>query len=132
MTPEIAGTVLEKELEGARLFHYFEEGMWVYVKDGKMYYIVADDYAIERYNGGEMGVSWTATEIERIPEERQQYQAGNADFWFVNCYTEELTVPGYKTVIREIPSEYASIMNIGLYDRDNKILVFSVSKQLKE
>lgn len=130
--PEIAGTLLEKELEGARLFHYFEEGMWVYVKDGKMYYIAADDYCIERYGGGEMGVSWKATKIERIPEDYQQYQAGNADFWFVNCYAEELAVPGYKTVIREIPSEYASTVNIGLYDRVNKIWVFSVSKQLKE
>lgn len=133
VAPQIAGTALEKELEGARLFHYFEEGMWVYVKDGKMYYVLDDEaFPLERYPNGYMAVNWWATNLDKIPEDYQQYQMGNADFSFMDFYSQELSFEQYKVAVREIPSDYTSILAVGFSDRDTNSFVYHIRKQLKE
>lgn len=133
VAPQIAGTALEKELEGARLFHYFEEGMWVYVKDGKMYYVLDDEaFPLEKYPDSCMGVNWSATNLERIPEDYQKYGGGNADFDFMGGYSQELSFDNYKVSVREIPSEYTTILSVGFYDRVSSSWIFRSTKQLKE
>lgn len=132
VSPEIAGTALERELEGARLFHYFAEGLWVYVNNGRMYYLLSDGFPLGDYPNSCMGVNWWATSLSRIPEDYQQYQMGNADFSFIDGYSEELSFAGCKVAIREIPSAYASIVSVGCYDRDSGQWIFRIRKQLKE
>ena len=133
VAPEIAGTVLEKELEGARLFHYFEEGMWVYVNKGKMYYILDSiKFPVENYPNGYMAVNWFATNLDKIPEDYQQYGGGNADFDFMAYHVTDLDVGNYKVAVRDIPSQYATIMNVRFYDRDTKTAIYGISKQIEE
>lgn len=133
VAPEIAGTVLEKELEGARLFHYFEEGMWVYVKDGKMYYVLDDEaFPLERCPNGYMAVNWWANKLERIPRDYQPYGRGNSDFSFFDFCLEQLSRDGYKVAVRDIPSDYATILSVGFYDKENGDWIFSTVRQLFE
>lgn len=130
--PEIAGTALEKELEGARLFHYFPEGLWVYVNHGKMYYVLSDSFPLDSYPNSCMAVNWRATNLNRIPEDYQQYGGGNADFNFMDYCLEPLNCTGYKAAVRDIPSDYASFMSVGFFNRDGSEMIFTVTKQLKE
>ncbi|KSV57487.1 hypothetical protein [Acetivibrio ethanolgignens] len=133
VAPQIVGTTLEKELEGARLFHYFEEGMWVYIKGGKMYYVLDDEaFPLKRYPNGYMAVNWLSTNHDKIPEDYQQYGGGNADFEFMSCYVPELSFSNYKVAIREIPSQYTTVLYVRFHDRDSASAIFGIRKQLKE
>lgn len=129
--PEIAGTLLEKELEGARLFHYFEEGMWVYVKDGKMYYVLDKVFPIDKYVDSCIAVNWYATKRERVLAKYAEYEIGISDFLFSDAHIEELDTNKYEVAVIKVPSEYVSIIRTGLYDHEEK-WVLDIYKQFKE
>lgn len=131
VAPEIAGTALEKELEGARLFHYFPEGMWVYVKAGKMYYVLDKAFPIDKYVNSCIAVNWYATKRERVPAKYAQHEIGISDFLFSDAHIEELDTSKYEVAVIKVPSEYASTIRTGLYDYDEK-WVLDIYKQFKE
>lgn len=129
MAPEIAGTELEKELEGTRLFHYFPEGMWVYYNVERIYYIVEKE-SLEWDKNPKCPVHWNVRDIKDLPENRRENGFGNSDFYIKNQRIEQLENSEYIVAIIEVPSKYITYFSSGLY-YDNVGWSYTTSKQLK-
>lgn len=127
--PEIAGTELEKELEGARLFHYFPEGMWVYYDDENLYYIV-EKAVFETEVITSIMLMWYVRNTEDLPEISRKYGFAN-DSFYIN--TNEVIYPGiekYRIWKTAIPSEKIISMTAGLYNNTEKYWILEIRKQI--
>lgn len=114
--PQIAGTELEKELEGAKLFHYFLKGMWVYYDDEKLIYIIKKDLLSTEKNMY-CPLHWYVNDIEKLPEPNQQYGFGNNDFFpnQIEQYSDDLNK--YKVITIELPLNDITFIRTGIYDK---------------
>lgn len=115
VAPEIAGTELEKELEGARLFHYFPEGMWVYYDETNLYYVLDKGYFNDRKNN-EIVVQWLFADVEKLPEERREYGFGNAGFILQNKLDTAILTEQYEMLKVELPARGEMYFQTGVYD----------------
>lgn len=115
--PDIAGTELQKELEGARLFHYFPEGMWVYYDETQLYYVIEKE-ALEWERNPICPVHWNVRNIDDLPEARKEYGFGNSDFYIKDRLDGRLESVGYVTARIEIPSKHITYFTTGLYYDD--------------
>lgn len=129
VAPEIAGTELEKELEEARLFHYFSEGMWIYYNAENLYYIV-DKTILEDGKGTSFPVLWFVRNIEDLPEANREYGFGNNDFYIWEnevIYTDITNYRVWKTII---PSNKVTSIGTGLYNDAEGTWIFNKRKQI--
>ena len=129
VSPAIAGTELEKELEGARLFHWFEEGMWVYYTEEKVFYIVQNK-TLEVERNPKCPIHWFVQNEENLPEVRRQHGYGNEDFCFNEEGMQNLETAEYKVVIIDVPSNNITYYKTGLY-YDESGWSYCVRKQWK-
>lgn len=114
VAPEIAGTELEKELEGARLFHYFPEGMWVYFTETDIYYVIKEE-TLEWERNPISPAHWNVKNINDLPEARKEYGFGSNSFYIKDRLDEGLESAGYVTAKIEIPSMHMTYFTTGLY-----------------
>lgn len=114
--PELAGTELEKELEDARVFHYFPEGLWIYYKGTTLYYIIERSLEEGKENSF-CPIHWFVRDNKSLPEERQQYGFGNADFRFWAKGTVCAGAEQYKVAVVPLESEDITYVATGfLYE----------------
>ena len=117
--PEIAGTELEKELEGARLFHWFEEGMWVYYSDTHVYYITKKESIDDSLNLW-LPCFWYVRNEEELPEDRKEYGTGLFTYPIIRNEAVFENVSEYRIWCAELPSSEIIGLSTGLYDNDVK------------
>ncbi|MFW5631006.1 MAG: hypothetical protein ACOCNB_09515 [Acetivibrio ethanolgignens] len=116
VAPKITGTELEQELEGARLFHYFPEGMWVYYDEINLYYVLDKGYFNDRKDN-EIVVQWFFADTEKLPEERRQYGYGNAGFILENKLDMAISTEQYEILKVEIPAKGEMYFQTGVYSK---------------
>ena len=131
VAPEIAGTELEKELEGARLFHWFEEGMWVYYSDTHIYYIARKESIDDSLNLW-LPCFWYVRDKDELPEDRKEYGFGLSTFPITLNVLPEITKEDYKVWITDIPSASSTFIETGLYDANAKQWLYKHKGQIGE
>ncbi len=115
---EIMGTELEKELEGAELFHYFPEGMWIYCKGRKLYYVVKSSVIGERTDSL-CPMHCYIRNVQDVPEEGQKYGFRNSDFNFDLQSVSFTGIEGYKVAVVDLMSDQITYLRTGLYYTDS-------------
>ncbi len=128
-TPEIEGSELEKELEGARLFHYFPEGIWIYYDKENLYYI-ADKSMIEIEEATSIYTLWYARNVRNLAEEDRERGFGSSLFYTKgneSFYSDIIHYYVWKTAI---PSEKAISIHTGFYNAMEGKWLWNIRKQL--
>ena len=126
--PEIEGTELEKELENAKLFHYFPEGMWVYYDGEELYYII-EKAILEKEKTGLYPVRWYVKNNQELPEESKPYGFGNSDFYTDSPMIAYVGDKEYGVVVIPI-SKHVTYVHTGLYAMGTTGWKFQKMKQL--
>ena len=127
--PEIAGTELEKELEGARLFHWFEEGMWVYYTEENVYYILEKELA-SKSEPFIFPLNWEVRDVTDLPEVNQQYGFGNRTFQMYENKVRYEGVEGYEVWCSEKIPKMAVYVSTGIYSTEKKKTLLGVNHQI--
>lgn len=115
VAPEIAGTELEKELEGARLFHWFEEGMWVYYTKESLYYI-AEKEIIDETIPLWLSCFWYVRNTEDLPEEKKKEKVGILTYPITQNEKMYEDISAYRIWSVKLPSKYIIHLKTVLYD----------------
>ena len=131
IAPEIVGTALEKELDEARLFHYFAEGMWVYYDEANLYYVARSEN-IDSSKNLWLPCFWYVRNVEDLPEDRREYESGLLSYPITANEVTYANLVGYRVWKVKLPSENINMLATGLYDNDIKEWLYEHKEQLGE
>ena len=70
--PDIKETEIAEKIKNAELFHYFQEGMWVYSDAERLYFIVNQE-TVGAEQGIEMPVFWYTNNLELLEGREKNY-----------------------------------------------------------
>ncbi|MFW5672235.1 MAG: hypothetical protein ACOCM8_08100 [Acetivibrio ethanolgignens] len=129
VAPEIAGTELEKELEEARLFHYFEEGLWIYYDMPRVYYVAEKSY-IDSTKPLWFPCFWQEKNV--VEQEEQVLGKGLVTFPITQNERLYETIDDYRIWCSEMPSEKVIQIMTGLYLTGEEKWLLSWTGQIKE
>lgn len=115
VAPEIAGTELEKELEEARLFHYFPEGMWVYYTGENLFYI-AEKNAIDESMELWLPCFWYVRNTEDLLEEKKEGKIDLLTYPITQNEKIYEDISSYRVWNVKLPSKHITHLMTGLYD----------------
>lgn len=127
--PEIAETELEAELQGARVFHYFNEGMWIYYNAESLYYIV-DKELLKTGKGTSFPVLWFVRNTEDLPENNRPYGFGNNAFYLTQNEYNDPGIKKYRVWKTAMPSNQVIKIETGLYNDAEKIWILKAREQI--
>ena len=115
VAPEIARTELEKELEEARLFHYFPEGMWIYYTGENLFYI-AEKNAIDESMELWLPCFWYVRNTEDLPEEKKEGKMDLLTYPITQNEKIYEDISSYRVWNVKLPSKHITHLMTGLYD----------------
>lgn len=127
--PEIDGSGLEKELEAAKLFHYFPEGLWIYYTARDLYYIV-DKALLPEDGERSFPLLWSVRNLEDLPENRREYGFGNNGFYLYENEVLDYDITNYRIWRTQIPSEKIIDIHTGLYSSAESRWILGIRKQI--
>ena len=107
--PVLTGTYLDTVVkEGSLRFYRREEGVYVYQYEGKLYYIVNQNYFFEEDGTTYVQYHLETTQPENLPEHRleNEWYWDNRGFNFENQEIKDEDTSPYRVAAIELPTEY--------------------------
>lgn len=130
VAPELAGTELEKELEGARVLFYFPEGMWIYYDEKRIYYIVETAF-LQQNPVYSFPLFWHVRNNNDLPEYFREQGKGNNGFYKEENQAFYEGIDNYRIWITAMPSDKVIMIGTGIYNYEEERWILYRDGQIK-
>jgi|GEM_PF-1009538 len=112
--------IKEVFLKGKLCFSNNDEGLYVYLYEGKLYWIATKDFKFNNNGMTYIIYHLHTSQIDRLPDYSKQNRYDNLDFAFEQYEIKDQITEPYRIAVRDLPKEYAvTYMATGVFDRSN-------------